>query len=145
MSNPVGDVITQLSTFEGSTIFYPSANISFTFENRTTPNDRPWLAGYTDNVDSQTPALSSGQDLYNYFVLSIPPIDVSAAATIDLSTAAISTIAAAATSSLDSSLNDTSINTPTPTPSVLATPSSWSYALFPSNLIVAQPNLGLAN
>lgn len=144
MSNPAGDVMTQLSAFEGSTIFYPGANISFTFENGTY-DDRPWLAGYTDNVDSQTHALSSGQDLYDYFVLGIPPTDVSAAATSYLSAAATSAVAAAATSSLDSSPNDTFTNTPTPTPSASATPSSWSYAPFPSNPIVAQPNLGLAN
>ena len=145
MSNPAGDVMTQLSAFEGSTIFYPGANISFTFENGTTRDDLPWLAGYTDNVGSETPALSSGQDLYDYFVLGIPPTDVSAAATTDLSAAATSAVAATATSSLDSSPNDTSTNTPAPTSSPSATPSSWSYAPFPSNPIVAQSNLGLAN
>ena len=138
MSNPAGDVLSLLSAFEGSTIFYPGANISFAFENGTTYDDLPWLAGYTDNVDSETPALSSGQDLYDYFVLGIAPTDVPAAA-------ATSVLAAAATSSTDSSSNDASTNTPTPTPSASATPSSWSYAPFPSNPIVAQPNLGLDN
>lgn len=145
MSNPAGDVMTLLSAFEGSTIFYPGANISFAFENGTTYDDLPWLAGYTDNVDSGTPALSSGQDLYDYFVLGIVPTDVPAAAASNQSAAATSTLAAAATSSADPSSNDTSTNTPTPNPSVSATPSSWSYAPFPSNPIVAQPNLGLDN
>lgn len=141
MSNPVGDVMTLLSAFEGSTIFYPGANISFAFENGTTYDDLPWIAGYTDNVDSGTPALSSGQDLYDYIVRGIVPTDVPAAAASNQSAAATSTLAAAATSSADPSSNDTSTNTPTPTPSVSATPSSWSYAPFPSNPIVAQPNL----
>ena len=145
MSNPAGDVLTQLSAFEGSTIFYPGANISFVFKNGTTYDDLPWLAGYTDNVDSETPALSSGQDLYDYFVLGIIPTDVPAAATTTLGAAATSTLAAAATSSTDSSSNDDSVVTPTPVPSASATPSSWSYAPFPSNPIVAQPNLGLIN
>lgn len=145
MSNPAGDVMTLLSAFEGSTIFYPGANISFAFENGTTYDDLPWIAGYTDNVDSGTPALSSGQDLYDYFVRGIVPTDVPAAAASNQSAAATSTLAAAATSSADPSSNDTSTNTPTPTPSVSATPSSWSYAPFPSNPIVAQPNLGLDN
>ena len=138
MSNPAGDVLTLLSAFEGSTIFYPGASISFAFENGTTHDDLPWLAGYTDNVDPGTPALSSGQDLYDYFVLGIEPTDIPAAA-------ATSTLAAAVPSSTDSSSNDTSTNTPTPTPSASATPSSWSYAPFPSNPVVAQPNLDLDN
>ena len=137
MSNPAGDVLLQLSAFEGSTIFYPGANVSFVFENGTTYDDMPWLAGYTDFVDSSTPALSSGQDLYDYFVLGIEPTDLPAAAT--------STLAAAATSSIDSSSDGTATITPSPTTSASATPSSWSYAPFPSNPIVAQPNLGLDN
>ena len=137
MSNPAGDVLFELSAFEGSTIFYPGANISFVFENGTTYDEIPWLAGYTDYVDSSTPALSSGQDLYDYFVLGIEPTD--------LPTAATSTLAAAATSSIDPSSDDTATITPTPTASASATPSSWSYAPFPSNPIVAQPNLGLDN
>ena len=145
MSNPAGDVLTQLSAFEGSTIFYPGANISFVFENGTTYDDLPWIAGYTDNVDLSTPALSSGQDLYDYFVLGILPTDIPDAASSDSSAAATSTLAAAATSSTDSSSDDTSIITSTPTPSASATPSSWSYAPFPTNPIVAQPNLGLDN
>ena len=138
MSNPAGDVLTLLSAFEGSTIFYPGANISFAFENGTTYDDLPWLAGYTDNVDSDTPALSSGQDLYDYFVLGIEPTDVPAAAS---STSA----AAAATSSTDSPSDDASSVTSSPTLSASAAPSSWSYAPFPPNPIVAQPNLGLDN
>ncbi len=145
MSNPAGDVLFELSAFEGSTIFYPGANISFVFENGTTYDDLPWLAGYTDNVDSSTPALSSGQDLYDYFVLGIIPTDIPAAASSTSSAAATSTLAAAATSSTDSSSDDGTTVTPTPTPSASATPSSWSYAPFPSNPVVAQPNLGLDN
>ena len=145
MSNPAGDVLSELSAFEGSTIFYPGANISFVFENGSTWDDLPWLAGYTDNVGSSTPALSSGQDLYDYFVLGITPTDIPAATSSDLLTAATSTLAAAATSSTDSTSDDSSTITSTPTPSPSATPSSWSYAPFPSNPVVAQPNLGLDN
>ncbi len=145
MSNPVGDVLNLLSAFEGSTIFYPGANISFVFENGTTYDDLPWLAGYSDNFDADTPALSSGQDLYDYFVLGVIPTDISAAATSTLSAAASSTVAAAATSSTDSLSDDGSTVTSIPTPSASATPSSWSYAPFPSNPVVAQPNLGLDN
>ena len=145
MSNPAGDVLSELSVFEGSTIFYPGANISFVFENGTTYDDLPWLAGYTDNVDSSTPALSSGQDLYDYFVLGIEPTDIPAAPSSSSSAAATSTLATAATSSTNSSSDDDSTITPTPTSSASATPSSWSYAPFPTNPIVAQPNLGLDN
>ena len=145
MSNPAGDVLNLLSAFEGSTIFYPGANISFAFENGTSYDDLPWLAGYSDNVDADTPALSSGQDLYDYFVLGIIPTDIPAAATSSLSAAASSTFAAAATSSTGISSDDSLTVTSTPTPSASATPSSWSYAPFPSNPVVAQPNLGLDN
>ena len=145
MSNPAGDVLNLQSAFEGSTIFYPGANISFVFENGTTDDDLPWLAGYSDNVDADTPALSSGQDLYDYFVLGTIPTDIPAAASSTLSAAVSSTFAAAATSSTDSSSDDGSTLTSTPTPSASATPSSWSYAPFPSNPVVAQPNLGLDN
>ena len=144
MSNPAGDVLFQLSVFEGSTIFYPGANISFVFENGTTYDDLPWLAGYTDFVDSSTPALSSGQDLYDYFVLGIEPIDLPAAAT-SISAATSTSAAAAATPSTDPTSDDNSTITPTPTQSASATPSSWSFAPFPSNPIVAQPNLGSDN
>ena len=145
MSNPAGDVLNFLSAFEGSTIFYPGANIAFAFENGTTYDDLPWLAGYSDNVDEDMPALSSGQDLYDYFVLGIVPTDIPAAASSTLSAAASSIFTAAATSSTDSSSDDGPTVTPTPTPSASATPSSWSYAPFPSNPVVAQPNLGLDN
>lgn len=145
MSNPAGDVLAELSVFEGSTIFYPGANISFVFENGTAYDDLPWLAGYSDFVDSSTPALSSGQDLYDYFVLGTPPTDIPAATSSDLSAAATSTLAAAATSSTDSTSDSDSTITSTPTLSASPTPSSWSYAPFPSNPIVAQPNLGLDN
>ena len=145
MSNPAGDVLNLLSAFEGSTIFYPGANISFVFENGTTYDDLPWLAGYTDNVDSDTPALSSGQDLYDYFVLGIIPEDTPAAASPSLSASSTSTLAGAATSSTISSSDDGSTITPTPSPSASATPSSWSYSPFPSNPIIAQPNLGEDN
>ncbi|CAD6584279.1 MAG: hypothetical protein ASARMPRED_001721 [Alectoria sarmentosa] len=145
MSNPAGDVLNLLSDFEGSTIFYPGANISFVFENGTTDDAMPWLAGYSDNVDADTPALSSGQDLYDYFVLGNRPTDIPAAASSSLPAAASSTFAAAATSSTYSSADDGPTTAPSPTPSASATPSSWSYAPFPSNPIVAQPNLGLDN
>lgn len=145
MSNPAGDVLNFLSDFEGSTIFYPGANISFVFENGTTYENLPWLAGYSDNVDEDTPALSSGQDLYDYFVLGIVPTDIPAAASSSLPAAASSTFAAAATSSIYSSSGGGPTTTSSPTTSASATPSSWSYAPFPSDPIVAQPNLGLDN
>ena len=138
MSNPTGDVINLLSAFEGSTIFYPGANISFVFENGTNYQNLPWIAGYSDNVDEDTPDLSSGQDLYDYFVLGIIPTDIPAAAS-------SSSTFAAATSSIFSSSADGPTTTPSPTPSASVTPSSWSYAPFPSNPIVAQPDLGLDN
>lgn len=145
MSNPVGDVLNLLSAFEGSTIFYPGANITIVFENGTSYEDIPWLAGYTDNVDASIPALSSGQDLYDYFVLGVIPTDIPAAASSSLSAAASSTFAAAATSSTDPSSEDGSTATPTPTPTASATPSSWSYAPFPSDPVISQPDLGLDN
>ena len=137
MSNPAGDVLNLLSAFEGSIIFYPRVNISFVFENDTTHDDLPWLAGYSDNVDADTPALSSGQDLYDYFVLGIISTDIPAPASSSLSAAASSTLAAVATSSTDSSSDDSPTVAPTPTPSASATLSSWSYAPFSSNPVVA--------
>lgn len=145
MSNPAGDVLNLLSAFEGSTIFYPGANISFAFENGTTYNDLPWLAGYSNNVDADMPPLSSGQDLYDYFVLGTIPTDIPAAASSSAPAAASPTFAAAATSTTGSPSDDGPTVTPTPTPSASSTPSSWSYAPFPSNPVVAQPNLGLEN
>ncbi|KAK4690731.1 hypothetical protein P7C71_g6129, partial [Lecanoromycetidae sp. Uapishka_2] len=144
MSSGAGDVQGIYSAFEGSTLFYPGENITFTFENGTTLDSTPWLAQFSDLISDDPPILSSGEDLYQYFVLgNDPPSDTAAASSTTLgaaaatSAAAATTDAAAATSSIDS--DSSSTDTPE------ATPSSWDEVPFPTNPVISQPNLGLLN
>lgn len=141
MSSPAADVQGIFSFFEGNTIFYPGENITFKFENGSSTYDLPWLAWYSLSIADDPPTLSSGQELYDYFVRGIAPVSDTMAA------AATSTPAAAATStseagSTSSTAEDTAATT---IESAEATPSSWEYFPYPNNPIASQPNLGFLN
>lgn len=138
MSSGAGDVQGIYSAFEGSTLFYPGEDITFTFENGTTLDSIPWVAQFSDLIIDDPPILSSGQDLYEYFVLdNDPPSDTAAASSTTTSEAAAAT-SAAATSIVDDSATST-----TDMPD--ATPSAWDEVPFPNNPIISQPNLGVLN
>lgn len=138
MSSPAADVQGIFSSFEGNTIFYPGENITFKFENGSSTYDLPWLAWYSPSIADYPPKLSTGQELYDYFVRGIAPASDATAA------AATSTPAAAATSLAAASPTDTDSDATT-TGSADAMPSSWSYFPYPNDPIASQPNLGLLN
>ena len=72
MSSAVSDVQGTLSVFEGSAIFYPGENITFTFENGTVEQDLPWLAKFSIFADpDDSPLIQTGQQFYDWFVLGI--------------------------------------------------------------------------
>ena len=149
MSSPASDVQLIYSTFEGSSIFYPGENITFNFENGTTTHSLPWLAFYSDLIIDNPPILNSGVDFYNYFVLGVLPSDTAAAASSSSSPAAAATSSPppAATSSAPASSAAAST-----TSDASATQSSWdlgypspTFPPFPTDPVVAQPNLGDLN
>ena len=126
------DYITNAHCFLGE-------NITFNFENGSTTGNLPWLALYSDNIIENPPSLSSGEDLYNYFVLGLAPPSQSTAAASTSVLAAAATSSAAATSTIASSAASTTVPAD-------ATPSSWGYLpAYPDDPVVSQPNLGLLN
>lgn len=136
MSSAAGDVQGIYSSFEGSSIFYPGENITFKFENGSDTGNLPWLAFYSNNIIDDPPSLSSGQDLYNYFIFGELPATATIAAASTLATAAASTSGAAGSTAAAEAAATT-------TGAAEATPSSWDYPNFyPEDPIVAQPNLG---
>lgn len=138
MSSGAGDVQGILSAFEGSTLFYPGENITFTFENGSTLDSTPWVAQFSDSIIDSPPILSSGQDLYEYFVLgNDPPSDIAAASSTTQGAAATTSSAAAATTNTAAATSATDASA--------ATPSSWDEVPFPINPVVSQPNLGVLN
>lgn len=149
MSNPANDVQGVLSAFEGSTPFWPGNEITFAFENGTTPLTLTWLATYS--IPEDTPKITSGNDLYKVFVLGdFTDVDYSSA------TSAFPTATAAATSSGLSFSDSTSTATPAnDTSAAMAASSStavataapaqatsWEYFPYPPNPVTVQPNLG---
>ena len=139
MSSPAGDVQGLYSSFEGNTIFYPGENITFNFENGSTTGNLPWLALYSDSIANSPPSLSTGQALYNYFVLGLAPESNSTAA-------ASTSVAAAASTSFAAASPTAAEAAATTTASADATPSGWGYPpAYPDDPIVSQPNLGLLN
>lgn len=138
MSSAAGDVQGIFSAFEGNTIFYPGVNITFNFENGSTTGNLPWLALYSNDIVDDPPSLSTGQDLYNYFVLGIAPASNS-------TPASTSTSAVASTSFTAVSLTVAGAAATTNASSD-AKPSNWGYfPFYPENPVVSQPNLGLLN
>ena len=137
MSSAAGDVQGIFSAFEGNTNFYPGENITFHFENGSTTGSLPWLAILGDDIIDDPPSLSTGQDLYNYFIYGeLPPSDNSTSASSTSVSSAASTSFAASTTSAEAAA--------TTTGSAASTPSNWDYSPFyPDNPVVAQPNLGL--
>ena len=146
MSSPAGDVQWIYSAFEGNTVFYPGENITFGFENGSFTPSLPWLAIYADSILDDPPTLSSGEDVYNYFIYGMPPSVTGAAAS-------STTLPAAATTSLPSAAADTSSTVAVSTTlDAGATPSFWDlgypspiFPPFPTNPVVAQPDLGDPN
>jgi len=136
MSSAAGDVQGMFSAFEGNTIFYPGENITFNFENGSTTGDLPWLAWYSNDIIDAPPPISTGQDLYNYFVLGVEPTSNSTATT-------STSIPVAAATSFAAASSTTAGAAPTTADSTEATPSSWAYFPYPNNPIVSQPSLGL--
>lgn len=139
MSSAAGDVQGIFSVFEGNTKLYPGENITFNFENGSTTDSLPWLAWYSNIIVDNPPSLSTGQDLYSYFVLGVAPASNSTAITSTSTPLATSTSFAAASATVANAV-------PTNPGSAEATPSSWAYSPFyPDNPVVSQPNLGLLN
>ena len=138
MSSAAGDVQGMFSAFEGNTNFYPGENITFNFENGSTTGSLPWIAILGNDIINDPPHLSSGRDLYNYFVFGeLPPSN---------STAASSTSVPTSASTSSAALTTTVAAAATTTGSAAATPSNWGYSPFyPDDPVVAQPNLGLVD
>lgn len=146
MSSGAGDVQGIYSAFEGSTLFYPGENITFTFENGTILESLPWLAQFSDLIVNNPPILSSGQDLYDFFVLGIdPPRDAAAASSTTVAAAATTSFSPTATSDPAATTSTVDNGVPSSTDTPDATPSSWDSVPFPTNPVIAQPNLGLLN
>lgn len=136
MSNAAGDVQGMFSAFEGNSKFYRGENITFNFENGRPTGILPWLAWYSNDIVDNPPSLSTGQDLYSYFVLGLAPSSNSTATTSTSVPVAASTSFTATSSVADAF--------PTTTVSAEATPSRWEYfPFYPDNPVVSQPDLGL--
>ena len=145
MSSAVSDVQETLSVFEGSAIFYPGENITFTFENGTVEQDLPWLAQFSIFAGpDDSPLIQTGQQFYDWFVLGIdstPSADdysgSDAASATAAATAATTTTAAGASATTDTTDSGGSDDTDSS--------NSWPSLAFPPNPIVAQPHLGGTN
>lgn len=158
MSSAAGDIQGYYSAFEGSTPFYPGADIAFVFENGSFTGPLPWLATYYALAD--TPLISSGKDFYTYFVVgedladsaltddptvTSSSISEDSTSTADLSSATDSASAGSPTAT-DSSTDDAAPTTDSAVPTASAsTLPSWEYFPYPSDPSVVQPDLGSPN
>lgn len=155
MSSAAGDIQGYYSAFEGSTPFYPGAEIDFAFENGTSTGSLPWLATYDAPAD--TPLISSGKDFYTFFVIGQYPADSDLDSSNEPTVASSSISNVTFTASTSSATNSTPIPSPNTTSSSTdaaatsdaATPSasastlsSWDYFPYPSDPNVVQPDLG---
>ena len=147
MSSPAYDIQGFYSIFEGATPFWPGNEITFVFENGTEPLTLPWLATYF--VPDDTPKITSGNDLYQFFVLGqYPEVDTAAG------TASFPTNSPEPFASASNFTNATSTATPVVDPSAAASASvvvadpdppeatSWEYFPYPQNPVTVQPYLG---
>ena len=146
MSSPAGDVQGIYSAFEGNTVFYPGENITFDFDNGSSTGSLPWLAIFQNSIIDNPPVLNTGEDLYSYFVLQIEPSPSSVVASATTPPSAPSTTSSPATAD-----TPTGIVTST-TLDYTATPSFWdlgypspTFPPFPTNPVIAQPDLGDPN
>lgn len=148
MSNPANDIQGILSPWEGNTPFWPGNDVTFAFENGTEPLQLPWVATYT--VPDDTPPITSGEDLYQLFVLgNFPdteaPSDESSSSNTttasNSSALATSGIASTVTASADPSAAPTALATAT-TPEDEPQVTGWDYFPYPPNPVTVQPNLG---
>ncbi|KAL8727200.1 MAG: hypothetical protein Q9181_005802 [Wetmoreana brouardii] len=151
MSNPANDIQGTLSAFEGSSPFWPGNEITFGFENGTEPLALPWVATY--NIPDGTPRITSGADIYKFFVLG-NILDVETEVGSSDAASVYPTATAAATSSAFDYTGSASTVTPVADPSGTASATaaaataeapqvtSWEYFPYPPNPVTVQPNLG---
>ncbi|KAL8924176.1 MAG: hypothetical protein Q9172_002798 [Xanthocarpia lactea] len=144
MSSAASDIQYVLSTFEGSSVFYPGANISFKFENGSDTGTFPWLAQFSIFGDPENaPLITTGQELFdcdNVGFCNSTALDSSA--TIDTLDSADSSSSPSSTGGdSDSSLSPSV----TSTDDVPATVTGWDHIAYPTDPIVAQPDLDEVN
>ncbi|KAG8528410.1 uncharacterized protein KY384_007328 [Bacidia gigantensis] len=159
ITTPANDIQGILSTFEGSSIFYPGVNITFKFENGTVVDSDPWLATWGPFTDpSDAPNIITGQQLFDWFILGIDNTEVpddtptsSVAADATATDAPTSSSSAAADSSdssdadssddsSDGSSDDSEDDSIFDGDSNLLT--SWNNIAYPIDPIASQANLG---
>ncbi|KAI4192629.1 MAG: hypothetical protein LQ346_004227 [Caloplaca aetnensis] len=166
MSSAASDVQFVLSTFEGSSIFYPGANISFKFENGSDTGNLPWLAQFSIFGDPENaPLITTGQELFDWYVWGVDstPDDYSSVTAISSfasttasatasaleSSATVDTPGSADSTSSPSSTGSNSDSSPsaaaTSTTEAPATVTGWDHVAYPVDPIVAQPDLGDVN
>ncbi|KAI4091090.1 MAG: hypothetical protein LQ344_004318 [Seirophora lacunosa] len=165
MSSAASDVQFILSTFEGSSILYPGASIRFKFENGTDSGDLPWLAQFSMFAEpSDAPLITTGEELYNWYVWGVDATpDEYSSATTSLPPTTTSTVVAAVNTSTASNASSTSDvsalstyagDTADSTATAAATstvddgPASvtgWDNIAYPTDPIVAQPDLAEVN
>ncbi|KAH8680521.1 hypothetical protein BX600DRAFT_444595 [Xylariales sp. PMI_506] len=71
MGGPTGDILGSTNIFGGDATFYPGDELNFTFENNT-DLETFWISYY--NYMSNTGPISTGGDMYNFFVLGLAPV-----------------------------------------------------------------------
>ena len=151
MSSAASDVQNVLSTFEGSSIFYPGDTITFKFENGSDSGELPWLAQFSPfSNPADAPLITTGQELYDWYVLGVDSTPdnfndpttasvIPSATPTDTSGASDSSTSPTATSDSSTAPSSTSA---TDYPS---TPTGWPSIAYPADPIVAQPGLGEIN
>lgn len=124
MTSAAQDIQGIFSTWGGGATFYPGDNLTFTLENGTVVQTN-WLAIY--NYPTDTGALETGGDFYNFFVLGWFPASYNPNTT-DTDTAAPT--------------SDPTSTTEAPAATASAAPLGWDNQAYPNVLDVAQPDLG---
>ncbi|KAL8760522.1 MAG: hypothetical protein Q9184_003301 [Pyrenodesmia sp. 2 TL-2023] len=162
MSSAASDIQYVLSTFEGSSIFYPGANISFKFENGSDTGTLPWLAQFSIFGNPENaPLITTGKELFDWYVWGVdstpdeyssgtasPSLAIttaSATATALDSSATVDTPDSSDSSSSPSSTGGGSDSSPsasaTSTDDAPATVTGWNHIAYPTDPIIAQPDL----
>ena len=133
MSSAASDVQNFLSTFEGSSIFYPGDTITFKFENGSDSGELPWLAQFSPFSDpADAPLITTGQELYDWYILGIDstPDDFNGVTTTSVIPSATPTDTTDSSDSTDSSA--TPIDTLDSSVSTTDTPDTSQSSAFPS-------------
>jgi hypothetical protein len=148
MVSAAADIQGEFSVFYGATPFYPGDSIEFTFENGSRSWPLYWEATY--DIPDDTPAINSGQDFYDFFVLGIfPPDDDGSSASSTI--AAASSTAVASASSTVAAMSTSAAATSAAASSTIASsyptdtsmPTGWGNDAYPNYPDVVQPNLGI--